>query len=309
MKDTYYIMAPPSQAPLIVEAAITPLRIGVPSQTTREMISEGIACVEAGATIIHHHHDFGAEPEAATRQLIDVALGILDKYPDTLIYPNYLKGRTLAEQFAYLDPMLKEKALRMIAFDPGYTTFGRFDDQGLPSISIRAGFSYPDCDWLVRYAGKHGAPLSIGLYEPGQLRWTLAYAKAGMFPFGSILKIYFGGDHLIDQNRVPGLSFGPVPFEDGLDLYLKMLGDVALPWIVSLQGDAILDSSIARATLERGGHLRVGIEDTAGMTTLSNAGTVEAAVKLGREMGREAITGAKAISHLKGQMEQLKECA
>lgn len=295
-------MATSSKAPLVIEAGITPLRIGAPSQTTAEMIAEGIACVEAGATIIHHHHDFNADADTATRQLIDVALGILDKYPDTLVYPNYLKGRKLAEQFAYLGPMVEQGALSMIAFDPGFTTFGRFDDQGLPSISIRAGFSYPDCDWIVRFAQEHKAPLSIGLYEPGQLRWTLAYARAGMFPPGSILKIYFGGDHLIDQDRVPGLSFGPVPFEDGLDLYLKMLGDVALPWIVSLQGDAILDSPIARVALARGGHLRVGIEDTAGTTNLTNAGTVEAAVKLGREMGREVITGALAIAHLKQQM-------
>lgn len=302
-------MTDTSQLPLIIEAAITPLRIGTPSQSTAEMIAEGIACVEAGASIIHHHHDFGADPDCATRQLIDVALGILDKHPDTLIYPNYLKGRTLAEQFAYLDPMAAAGALSMIAFDPGFTTFGRFDEHGLPSISIRAGFSYPDCDWIVRFAQAHDAPLSIGLYEPGQLRWTLAYAKAGMFPPGSVLKIYFGGDHLIDQDRVPGLSFGPVPFEDGLDLYLKMLGDVALPWIVSLQGDAILDSPIARVALQRGGHLRVGIEDAAGTTSLSNVSLVEAAAKLGRETGRSLIRGADAVAHLKHQMTGPKEIA
>jgi 3-keto-5-aminohexanoate cleavage enzyme len=296
-----------SNAPLIIEAAITPLRIGAPAQSTQQMIAEGISCVEAGATIIHHHHDFGAEPDVATQQLIDVALGIRTKYPHTLIYPNYLKGRTLPEQFAYLDPMAQAGALGMIAFDPGFTTFGRFDENGLPSISIRAGFSYPDCDWIVRYAQKHEAPLSIGLYEPGQLRWTLAYAKAGMFPAGSMLKIYFGGDHLIDQDRVKGLSFGPFPFSDGLDLYLKMLGDVALPWIVSLQGDAILDSPIANYTLERGGHLRVGVEDAAGTTQLSNAGTVEAAVKLGRNCGREVISGADAVAYLKGQTAKQKE--
>lgn len=302
-------MAAASQAPLIFEAAITPLRIGAASQSTAEMIEEGIACVEAGASIIHQHHDFSADPDYATRQLIDVALGILDQHPDTLIYPNYLKGRKLAEQFADLDPMAAEGALSMIAFDPGFTTFGRFDEHGLPSISIRAGFSYPDCDWIVRYAQAHNTPLSIGLYEPGQLRWTLHYAKAGMFPPGSVLKIYFGGDYLIDQDRVPGLSFGPAPFDDGLDIYLKMLGDVALPWIVSLQGDAILDSPIARATLMRGGHLRVGIEDAAGTTTLSNVGLVEAAAKLGREMGREVVHGAEAFAHLKQQMTGQKEMA
>lgn len=291
----------PSRSPLIIEAAITPLRIGTPSQTTEEMIAEGLACVAAGASIIHHHHAFRADREVAIQQLIDVAHGIHAVYPDALIYPNYLKGKVFDDMFAYLEPTRQAGALSMLAFDPGFTVFGRYADDGLPKISITAGFSYPDCDRLVQYANEHDVPLSIGLYEPGQLRWITAYARAGMFPAGSILKIYFGGDHLIDQDRVPGLSFGPYPFEDGLDLYLKMLGDVDLPWVVSLQGDSILDSPIARYTLERGGHIRVGIEDTAGTTRLSNAETVQAAIALGQEVGRQVVWGAEAVAVLKQQ--------
>ena len=292
----------PTSTPLIIEAAVTPLRIGAAVQGTDDMIAESLACIAAGASLIHHHHAFRADRELAIQQLIDVAHGIHAVYPDTLIYPNYLRGKVFDDMFAYLEPMREAGALSMLAFDPGFTTFGRYAEDGLPKISITAGFSYPDCDRIVEYANAHGIPLSIGLYEPGQLRWIIAYARAGKFPVGSILKIYFGGDYLIDQDRVPGLSFGPYPFEDGLDLYLKMLGDVELPWIVSLQGDSILDSPIARYTLERGGHIRVGIEDTAGTTRLSNAETVEAAVALGRDIGRQVVRGAEAIAALKRQM-------
>lgn len=292
----------PSRSPLLIEAAITPLRIGTPAQSTEDMIAEGLACVAAGASIIHHHHAFRADRDIAIQQLIDVSLGIRAVYPDTLVYPNYLRGKVFDDMFAYLEPMREAGALSMLAFDPGFTVFGRYADDGLPKISITAGFSYPDCDRIVEYANLHNIPLSIGLYEPGQLRWIVAYARAGKFPAGSMLKIYFGGDHLIDQDRVPGLSFGPYPFEDGLDLYLKMLGDVDLPWIVSLQGDSILDSPIARYTLERGGHIRVGIEDTAGTTELSNAGTVEAAIALADEVGRKVVRGAEALAVLKGDL-------
>jgi len=45
-------------------------------------------------------------------------------------------------------------------------------------------------------------------------------------------------------------------------------------------------------TLEQGGHLRVGIEDAAGMSPLGNAEMVAAAVALAAETGREVVQGA-----------------
>ena len=57
-------------------------------------------------------------------------------------------------------------------------------------------------------------------------------------------------------------------------------------------GDPLLESPLARYALERGGHLRVGIEDAAGMSPLGNAEMVAAAVALARETGREVVQGA-----------------
>ncbi|CAN5256309.1 hypothetical protein BH10PSE13_BH10PSE13_05930 [soil metagenome] len=292
-----------NHTPLVIEAAITPLRIWTPVQQTDDMIREAKACLAAGAGIIHFHHHFGTDNEFAIEQLIDVTSAIAEDYPEALVYPDYLKGRAIWEKNAHLQPMRDAGVLTMMAMDPGLTLFGRYDDRGLPSVSIRAGANFVEADQLVTFANQGNTPVSIGIYEPGHLRWTLAYAAKGAFPKGSIIKLYFGGEHLIDQERVKGMTFGLYPTPASLDVYLSMMADCDLPWIVSVHGDNILDMPLARYTLERGGHIRVGIEDTAGTSLLTNVEAVQAVVALAGEVGRPVATAAQAKALLSGQLE------
>ena len=72
------------------------------------------------------------------------------------------------------------------------------------------------------------------------------------------MKFYFsGGGYLGGGDPL----WGAPPIIEALDLYLAMLGDAPIPWAVAVLGGSLLDTPIARAALERGGHLRVGIED------------------------------------------------
>ena len=96
------------------------------------------------------------------------------------------------------------------------------------------------------------------MFEPGFLRVVLAYQNAGALPAGTLVKFYFseggylgGGDPL----------WGMPPIPEALDAYLAMLGDAPIPWAVAVLGGSLLDAPIARLALERGGHLRVGLED------------------------------------------------
>jgi uncharacterized protein (DUF849 family) len=57
-------------------------------------------------------------------------------------------------------------------------------------------------------------------------------------------------------------------------------------------GGSLLDSEIARLAVERGGHLRVGIEDF--FTARSNADEVRRADALCRELGRPLASCAEA---------------
>ena len=72
------------------------------------------------------------------------------------------------------------------------------------------------------------------------------------------MKFYFSGGGYLGGGEP---LWGAPPIIEALDLYLAMLGDADIPWAVAVLGGSLLDTPIARAALERGGHLRVGIED------------------------------------------------
>src|SRR5262249_24188671 len=65
--------------------------------------------------------------------------------------------------------------------------------------------------------------------------------------------------------------------------YLEMLDGSGLPWAVAVLGGDVIESGMARLALERGGHLRVGLEDYAGRRTPSN-----------EELGAEAVALCRA---------------
>ncbi len=109
----------------------------------------------------------------------------------------------------------------------------------------------------------------------------LAYTRRGALPAGTLVKFYFaGGGYLGGGDPL----WGAPPILEALDLFLAMRGDTPIEWAVAVLGGSLLDTPIARAALERGGHLRVGIEDWD--TGPSNVEQVDAAVALCHDVGR-----------------------
>ena len=107
------------------------------------------------------------------------------------------------------------------------------------------------------------------------------------------MKFYFSESGYLSEGS-PIFSAPPIP--EALDLYLAMLGDSGLPWAVAILGGSILDSPVARIALERGGHLRVGLEDH--VAAKSNVAEVDRARALCAEFGRSVATPADAAQLL-----------
>ena len=242
--------------PTIIEAAITPYRPGEPLQDSDAMVANAIECFAAGAGVVHHHHDSRQERNAAIAQMIDVESRILAEVPTALMYGDYLKAKAVTDKMAHLQPMANAGVLRMLAIDPGHTMFCGNDALGRPIRAGVGGTTYGEAHELVDFAKVVGVPISLGVYEPGQLRCIMAYERAVGYPAGSIIKIHFGGDYL--------------------------------------------DSPLARRALELGGNLRVGIEDTAGTTDMTNAETVSAAIALANRVGRPIAQTQTAPAALQG---------
>jgi uncharacterized protein (DUF849 family) len=128
---------------------------------------------------------------------------------------------------------------------------------------------------------------------------ALAFVKAGAMPQGAFLRFYFGGEA---SYRGPGqidLLFGMPPRKSALDVYLEMLGDVDLPWSVAVVSGDPFEGGLAQHALERGGHLRVGLEDYAGERRVTNLELVEQAVALCAKVGRPVATAKQAAEMLR----------
>jgi uncharacterized protein (DUF849 family) len=290
---------PATDSPAIIEVAITPLRWDVPAQTVDTMVAEAVACLHAGAGIVHHHHDMRLDEVAATEQIRAVGSGIQAAFPGTLVYTDYLTGKRAWEENAHLRPLAEAGLLTMFAIDPGITTFGSFDGDGVPTRTYLDGLRFDEAHDMVTFSKEHDVPISLGVFEPGHLRWILAYEQRVGFSPGTIVKLYFGGNYAVDRPDTPAINFGLPGTPEALDLYLSMMAGSSLPFVVSLFGDSVLDSPLARHALERGGHLRVGIEDAAGRSDMTNVEMVEAAVALAGEVGRDVARTPDALAALR----------
>src|SRR5262249_3382360 len=151
--------------------------------------------------------------------------------------------------------------------DPGSVNLGDFAYVNTTS----------DIEHEVALCARHRLGPSVSIFEPGFLRATLALHRAGRLPAGALVKLYFGGD--LDYLGASGAPFGLPPTRPGLEAYLSLLDGTGLPWSVAVLGGDVIASGLARLALERGGHLRVGLEDYAGPRAPTNEELVREAVR------------------------------
>jgi uncharacterized protein (DUF849 family) len=142
---------------------------------------------------------------------------------------------------------------------------------------------------MAEVCRRHRLGPSVAVFEPGFLRVVLAAERAGALPPGTLVKLYFSAGGYLGSGEP---IFGAPPIREALEMYLAMLRGSRLPWAVAVIGGSLLDGEIARLAVERGGHLRVGIEDF--FTAKSNADEVRRAGELCRQLGRPLASCAEA---------------
>ena len=185
--------------------------------------------------------------------------------------------------------------MRMGVFDPGSVNLGAAGEDGLPGpIDFVYVNSYGDLRYVAGLLERHRLGPSVSIFEPGFLRTTLVYHRLGRLPRGAFIKLYFGGDQGYLGGPPTGVTFGLPPTAKALEAYLEMLDGCDLPWAVAVLGGDVVASGLARLALERGGHVRVGLEDHAGARTPTNEELVSEVVALARAVGRPIATPAEA---------------
>lgn len=283
-------------APVVIEAAINGLTSPTVNPhvpvTPEQVAADALACFDAGAAIVHHHADvFGVVAEAAAERYLEAWRPVWTQRPDALVYPTvHVEDGQIS--YEHLGP-LAAAGVRIGLADPGSVNLGPVDDDGVPLGS----FVYTNPFDVVARALElceqgHLGP-SLAIYEPGFLRAALAWWRAGRLPRGAMVKLYFS-----TERGYFGAPFGLPPTLTALDAYLELLEGCDLPWAVSVVGGDVVASDVARAALECGGHLHLGLEFFAGDRQPSNAQLVAEAVELCAEVGRPVATCAQAAAIL-----------
>jgi uncharacterized protein (DUF849 family) len=293
-------VAPP---PVIVEVALngatTPERNPHVPQTPAEIAADARRCLAAGAAIVHSHNaDFTADGPRAAALYAEAWRPVLAGWPDALFYPTVGLGGAIEERYAHEALLAEAGLLRLGLVDPGSVNLGGADDDGLPApVDLVYVNTFRDIRHQVALCARYHLGPSVSIFEPGFLRAALAYHRAGRLPAGALVKLYFGGEHGYFGGAPRGVTFGLPPTRPSLEAYLAMLDGTGLPWSVAVLGGDVFADGFAQLALERGGHLRVGLEDHAGPETPTNVALVEAAAALARAVGRPVATctGAAAL--------------
>jgi uncharacterized protein (DUF849 family) len=261
-----------------------------------ELARDALACLAAGAAIVHTHtHDPARSPREGAALYLEAYRPILDARPDAILYPTTGLGATFDERYGHHVHLAEAGAIRQGLVDPGSVNFSESGPDGRP---LDVDFVYRNSPRDVAQMVEHCARLRLGpsvaCFEPGFLRAIVAYHRAGLLPPGALVKLYF-----MERGYLRGGEphFGVPPIREALDLYLAMLGDSGLSWAVAVLGGSLLDSPLAGWALERGGHLRVGLEDFP--DAKSNRDEVERARLLCERHGRPLATPAEAAALLR----------
>lgn len=289
-----------AKEPVIIEVALNgatqPERNPHSPQTQQGIVEDAIRCIEAGAAIVHTHApDITLGGEAGARQYLDHFEPIHARFPDAILYPTIVFGPTIQDKTSHIEPLAKAYPLRMGFVDPGSLNLMPTGDDGKPMPTDWVYANSPaDIAYKFALCERLGLGPGMAIFEPGFLRAALAYHAAGAMPQGAFLRFYFGGESSYRGGGKVDLLFGLPPRKSSLDVYLDMLGDVDLPWSIAVVSGDPWDGDVALHALERGGHLRVGLEDYAGTRAPSNLELVEEAVALCAEVGRPVASAAEA---------------
>ncbi|HZM34719.1 MAG TPA: 3-keto-5-aminohexanoate cleavage protein [Burkholderiales bacterium] len=242
-----------------------------------DIVAQGVACAAEGAAIVHVH----AYDAESGRQHDDadtyarIIEGIRSR-ADCIVYPTIpVGGDTMSaeQRFRAIEALARRGLLEWAVVDPG-------------SVNLDS-FVYVNPDEHVRHglglAAQHRFHPGYAIYEPGFVRLgALRAREAGPVP-QPIYRFMFS----------EGLPFGFPPALYALEAYLRLLGDSApgAPWMVA--GLSVDVLPLVRAAIERGGHVRVGLEDAPLGSARSNVEWTIAARRAIEEAGGRLASSAE----------------
>jgi 3-keto-5-aminohexanoate cleavage enzyme len=262
---------------------------GIPD-TVEAIVAQGIACAEAGACIIHVHAYDGGGPQTFDWQVYARIIEGIRAKVDVPVYPSIPSAGIgvgplpdeATKRFAHVEALAARGLLEFAVIDPGSVNFTEL--AAGPATPPAPTYLNPEAHvrHALAFAVRYGFHPAYAIYEPGFTRAGAALARAA----GAKTPVF----RLMFSDTF-AYGFPPKPY--ALAAHLALLSEEApgAPWMIAGLGVDI--RPLISETVQRGGHVRVGLEDAPFGSTKSNRALVEEAVQLIRAAGGEPATVAE----------------
>jgi 3-keto-5-aminohexanoate cleavage enzyme len=254
--------------PALIVCSINGLGLGKKPHTPAmpsEIATEALACIAAGAAIIHNHVDrVNVSGEESAARYVEGWRPVLAERPDALFYPTVNWDASGTIVYDHLAPLAASGLCRIGLNDVGSVNVGEVRD-GLPAGGRVYTNSFDETAERFQLCGRLGLGAAVQILEASALRTVVRWWKAGQLPRGCFLNFYFYADPIGAGPHRGVWALPPTP--TALALLLEMLGDCPLPWAVSVwQDDPMHHTAFLRHAIERGGGVNVGLESFGGTT-------------------------------------------
>ncbi|HXW84423.1 MAG TPA: 3-keto-5-aminohexanoate cleavage protein [Candidatus Binataceae bacterium] len=264
--------------------------------TANEIIREGVACVRAGAAIVHAHT---LDPETG-RQNSNVDncaafIAGIKSQVDAIVYPTAVPPPNCTdwkERYATIAELARRGLAEWGFIDPGSVNLCRADAPAAPEYGDDRAI-YANSPGFVEYAmqlaEQHQFHPAYACYEPGFVRHGAMLWRRHPRTPAPVYRFMFSS----------AFTFSFPPEVWAVEAYVKLLDAVApgAQWMVAGLGVDVLP--LIPAVVAMGGHVRVGLEDAVHGSDRSNLELVEAAVNAIQKAGGEPANAAEVRRTLK----------
>lgn len=262
--------------------------------TVDEVIADGVACIQAGAAILHLH---AIDPVTGKQnddpEIYEAIFRGIRAKTDGIVYPtmplDLYDGWT--DRYQSADELGRRGLLEWAVVDPGSLNINAVD---AASKQLHGkGVVYVNTDAEIRrgmqLATKYNFHPEYACFEPGFVRLGAAMHRAYPDAPAPIYSFRFAEE----------LTLGLPPTEWALDAYVRLLALEApgAHWMAASMGGDI--TPLIPAIVARGGGVRTGLEDAPMGTRKTNVDLVKECVRAIRAAGGEPATGSEVRAELR----------
>lgn len=249
-----------------------------------QLVAEGIACAQAGASIIHvHAFDDDGNDDVEGSVYAHIIEGIRGAV-DCLVYPSIPATPSPdVDRFGHLTYLVDRGLLELTVVDPGSVNLFAGSERPREYPSFVYSNSPAEIAEGLEYCSKYGVHPGFAIYEPGFTRAGAEMTKSRPVVPQPIYRFMFSD----------GLSFGFPPRPASIDSHLEVLETEAPGALWMVAGLDLDVTPLVAHAVQRGGGVRTGLEDAPFGCENGNIELIEQLVSAVVEAGSAPATPAE----------------